>query len=221
MTFRFPSGTGLLLIGSGIYWILSSQLIASFTVLTPDIFVSDSDAVTLVLIIGVLASAAGLWIVGSDLNRLAALFNRGDGWLFLTPLLLSVCDLALTLWGLSSSRTVMELNPLVSSVIQAGPSVFAAFTISYMTLSAGLTLLMLQTGKVLFPSSPWKFLSLALVCGVASFGLVNNLLLLAIPSLSGYSLIGAVFGALLLAKGVFERLVKGEWEGLHTTLSLQ
>ncbi len=207
---RLPSGSGLLMLGSGIYWILSSQLIASFTVLTPQVFLSDSSAVTLVLVIGVLASAAGLWIINDDINQLLKLLNRIDGWLYLTPLLLSACDVVVTLIGLSSSTGVVELNPLVAAAVQAGPAVFAAFAISYMALSAGLILLMLQSGRLLFPSRPWRFLSLSMICGAASFGLLNNMLILAAPNLSGYSLIGAVMGAFLIAELIFGRLVKGE-----------
>ena len=198
------------MVGSGIYWILSSQLIASFTVLTPHVFLTNPAAVTLVLVVGVLACAAGLWIIDDDLDQLFKLLNRGDGWLYLTPLLLSTGDLAVTLFGLSSSTTVVELNPLVASAVEAGPSVFTAFTISYLTLSAGLTLLMLHTGKVLFTSRPWRFLSLALVCGAGSFGLMNDLLVLAVPTLSGFSLIGAVIGAFFLAGLIFECLVRGD-----------
>jgi hypothetical protein len=99
--------------------------------------------------------------------------------------------------------------------------VFAVFAVSYMTLAAGLTLLMLQTGRVLFPQRPWRFLALAMICGAASFGLINNLLVLTIPGFSGYSLIGAIAGAFLFAQLIFERLVRGEsaqwrWTSLAT-----
>jgi len=210
MGLRLPSGSGLLMVGSGIYWILSSQLIASFTVLTPEVFSSSPAGTTLVLVVGTLASALGLWIVEDDLNQLVALVNRWDGWLYLIPLLLSSMDLAVTLIGLSSSRNVVELNPLVALAVQGGPSIFAAFAISYMTLSAGLTLLMLQTGRILFPLRSWRFLSLAIICGVGSFGLLNNLLVLAVPGLQGFSLFGSGVGAFLLAGLMFKRLVKGE-----------
>jgi hypothetical protein len=206
------------MVGSGIYWILSSQLIASFTVLTPEVFAQDSAAVTLVLVVGVLCSAAGLWIIDNDLNQFVKLLNRGDGLLYLTPLLLGSGDLVFTLIGLSSSRTVIELNPLVSLAIQGGPAVFVAFAISYLTLSAGLTLLMLQTGRILFPSRPWRFLSLAMICGAGSFGLLNNLIVLAVPDFSEYSLVGAIIGAVVLAGWVFERLVKGEDRARSLTL---
>ncbi len=206
----FPSGSGLLMVGSGIYWILSSRLIASFTVLTPEAFASNSSATMLVLVIGILTSAAGLWIIDRDLSQLTTLFNRHDGWLYLTPMLLSVGDVVFTLIGLSSARAVMELNPLVASAVQGGPAIFTAFTISYMTLSAGLTLLMIHTGKTLFPSRPWRFLSLAIICGVASLGPINNLLLLLIPSFQGYSLLGSGVGAFLMAGLFFELFLKGD-----------
>ena len=207
-----------MMIGSGIYWILSGLLIASFTVLSPQAFNSDPYAVTLVLVVGVVASITGLWIINRDLSQLLRLLNRGDGWLYLTPLLLSAGDLVITLIGLSSTRPVMELNPLVSSAVQEGPVIFTAFSISYMILSAGLTLLMLDTGRVLFPSRPWRFLSLAMICGAGSFGLVNNLLILGIPNFSGYSLVGAIIAASLLAGLVFERLVRGESRELRSAI---
>lgn len=219
MGLGLPSGSGLLLVGSGIYWILSSQLIASFTVLTPEVFSSDPAGTTLVLAIGILASSAGLWTIKDDLDQLVVLVNRWDGWLYLTPLLLSSMDLAVTLIGLSSSRNVVELNPLVALAVQGGPSIFAAFAISYMTLSSGLTLLMLHTGRLLFPLRPWRFIALAIICGVGSFGLLNNLLVLAIPSLQQFSIFGSGVGAFLLAGLIFKRLMKGEREDLHLAAS--
>src|SRR3989454_8040700 len=125
--------------GSGLYWILSSQLIASFTVITPGVFSSDPGAVLFVLIVGILATTVGLWNINGDFDQIVNLLNRGDGYLYLMPLLLSSGDIAVTLIGLSGSRAIVELNPLVASAVQAGPTVFAAFTISYLTLSAGVS----------------------------------------------------------------------------------
>src|SRR5437867_13194413 len=154
-TVKLPSGISLLMAGSGLYWILSSQLIASFTVIIPGVFSSDPGAVLFVLIVGILATTVGLWNINGDFDQIVNLLNRGDGYLYLMPLLLSSGDIAVTLIGLSGSRAVVELNPLVALAVQAGPTVFAAFTISYLTLSAGLTLLVLYAGHFLFPSRPW------------------------------------------------------------------
>jgi len=214
---KLPSGLSLLMVGSGIYWIISSQLIASFTVITPGVFSSDPDGVLFVLIVEIIATTAGLWNINGDLDQMVDLLNRGDGYLYLMPLLLSSGDVAVTLIGLSGSGVVVELNPLVASAVQAGPSVFAAFTISYLVLSAGLTLLMLHAGQVLFPSRPWRFLSFAFICGAASFGFLNNLVVLAFPEFFGFSALGAFFGAFLLGSLVFELLVKGDRRYLSLT----
>lgn len=214
---KLPSGISLLMAGSGLYWILSSQLIASFTVITPGVFSSDPGAVLFVLIVGILATTVGLWNINGDFDQIVILLNRGDGYLYLMPLLLSSGDIAVTLIGLSGSRAIVELNPLVASAVQAGPTVFAAFTISYLTLSAGLTLLVLHAGHVLFPSRPWRFLSLAFICGAASFGFLNNLVVLAFPEFFGFSALGAFFGAFLLGSLVFELLVKGDRRYLSLT----
>ncbi len=206
---RFPSGTAFLLVGSGIYWVLSSQLIASFTVLAPQLFDSIPSGVTIILIVGVISCVAGLWAINEDLNRLSLLLGRIDGWVYLIPILLAAGDLTLTTIGLSSGA-VMELNPLVDSALQAGPAVFAAFSISYMALAAGLALLMLYTGDVLFPSQSSKFLPFTMVCGVASFGLVSNLALLGIPSLQGFAYYVGVAGGFLISAMIFHHFRK--WE---------
>ena len=205
---KLPSGLSLLMAGSGLYWILSSQLIASFTVITPGVFSSDPGAVLFVLLVGIMATTVGLWNINGDLEQIVNLLNRRDGYLYLMPLLLSSGDIAVTLVGLSGSNEIVELNPLVASVVQAGPMVFAAFTVSYLVLSAGLTLVMLHAGHVLFPSRPWRFLSFAFICGAASFGFLNNLIVLALPEFFGYSTLGALFGAFLLGSLVFELLAK-------------
>src|SRR5262245_25418401 len=84
---KLPSGLSLLAIGSGIYWLLSSQLISSFTVITPGVFSSDPSAVLLVLIVGLLSTVIGLWNVQDDIDQLVRLLNRQVGWLYLMPLL--------------------------------------------------------------------------------------------------------------------------------------
>lgn len=207
---RLPSGVGLLLIGSGIYWVLSSQLIASFTVLAPQLFSSIPSGVTIVLIVGVLSCTTGLWIINEDLDQMSRLLGRRDGWVYIIPILLSAGDLTLTLLGLSSSRAVMELNPLVVSALQAGSPVFAAFTISYMAQSGGLALLMLYTGDFLFSSRLSKFLPFATICGVASFGLLSNLVIIAIPSLREFAYFGGAAGGVCLAALILRHLRKVE-----------
>ena len=214
---KLPSGLSLLMVGSGLYWILSSQLIASFTVITPGVFSSDPGAVLLVLIVGIMATTTGLWNINGDLDQMVNLLRRGDGYLYLIPLLLSSGDIAVTLIGLSGSGEIVELNPLVASAVKAGPTVFATFAISYLALSAGLTLLMLHAGHVLFPSRPWRFLSFSFICGAASFGFLNNLIVLAFPEFFGYAALGAFFGAFLLGSLTFELLAKGERRYLSLT----
>ncbi len=56
---RIPPGASLLLIGSGLYWILSSQLISSFTVLTPGLFQADELGGSLITVVGVVSATAG------------------------------------------------------------------------------------------------------------------------------------------------------------------
>ncbi len=209
---RFPSGTSLLLVGSGIYWVLSSQLIASFTVLAPQLFDSIPNGVTIILIVGVISCAAGLWTINEDLNRLSLLLHRIDGWIYLIPIFLAAGDLTLTTVGLSSGA-VLELNPLVNSALQAGPAVFAAFSISYMVLAEGLALLMFSTGDVLFPLRRSKFLPFTMVSGVASFGLMSNLALLGIPSLQGFAYLVGAAGGFLLSALIFQHFRKWEQSG--------
>jgi hypothetical protein len=188
----------LLFVGSGLYWILSSQLISSFTVLTPGLFASSSQGVALVLTVGVACLAIGLWIIPRDLEDLLELFNRNDGWVFIIPILLAVADISLTLSGLSSGK-VAELNPLVASAIRLGPMILGSFVVSYMALSEGLGLLMLHLGKSLFPSNVLQAFPFALICAAAAFGPTSNFVLLALPSpqLSSYAIGG--MGATLLA----------------------
>ncbi len=209
---RFPSGTALLLVGSGIYWILSSQLIASFTVLAPQLFSSIPSGVTMILIMGVISCAMGLSTINEDLNQLSLLMSRIDGWVYLIPLLLAAGDLTLTNMGLST-RAVMELNPLVDSALQAGPLIFAAFFISYMTLAEGLALLMLYAGDVLFPSRLSRFLPFTSVCGAASFGLASNVAILAIPGIQGFAYFAGAAGGFLLSAMIFQHFRRREQGG--------
>src|SRR5437660_12594145 len=89
---RLPPGASLLLIGSGLYWILSSQLISSFTVLTPGLFRGSELGASLIAIVGIVSVTLGLWIVNVDFDELRSLFSRRDGWIFTAPLALVASD---------------------------------------------------------------------------------------------------------------------------------
>src|SRR6266849_6206067 len=94
---RIPPGASLLLIGSGLYWILSSELISSFTVLTPGLFQSDTLGASLITIVGIASATVGLSILQIDFDVLRTLFARRDGWIFTVPLALVAADVYLTL----------------------------------------------------------------------------------------------------------------------------
>src|SRR5207245_7786796 len=79
---RIPPGASLLLMGSGLYWILSSELISSFTVLTPGQFQTDALGTLFITVVGIICTAVGLWIVHVDFEELRNLFSRRDGWIF-------------------------------------------------------------------------------------------------------------------------------------------
>ncbi len=197
---KVPSGTSLLLVGSGLYWILSSQLIASFSVLAPELFRSTALGTTLILIVGIISSAAGLWIIHQDFDDLRELFNQDTGWLFTIPLLLAAADVFLTLFGLSFGSRVMELNLFVNSAVQIGTTALAPFTLSYMALSEGAGLLMLDVGRKLFPvPGSWKFLPYSAVCGPASLGPMSNLALLGDPDVTWAAHVLGAIGATLLS----------------------
>lgn len=164
------------MVGSGLYWILSSQLIFSFTALAPGLFQSAPSGISLVAVVGVIASGAGLWIVHVDLDELGRLFGRSDGWVFAIPIALVASDVYLTLVALSFNSQIVELNPFVASAIQFGASALVPFVLSYLALSEGLALLMLKIGDSLFGASRARFLPFALICGAASFGPFSNLL---------------------------------------------
>ncbi len=206
---RVPSGTSLLLVGSGLYWILSSQLIASFSVLAPELFRSTALGTTLVLIVGIISSAAGLWIIHQDFDDLTELFNQATGWLFTIPLLLAVADVFLTLFGLSLGSRVMELNPFVNSAVQLGTTALAPFILSYMALSEGAGLLLLGVGKRLFPvSSSLTFLPYSAICGAASLGPLSNMALIVNPDLGWLGYLLGASGAVLLTFLVFQQFGK-------------
>ena len=206
---RIPPGASLLLMGSGLYWILSSELISSFTVLTPGQFQTDALGTLFITVVGIISTAVGLWIVKVDFDELRNLFSRRDGWIFTVPLGLVAADVYLTLIVLSTSSQIVELNPFVSSAIGIGASALIPFIISYLALSQGLGLLMLRVGAYLFGSfKSYRYLPFVLICGIAGFGPASNLVLLLDPSagLAAYSL-GAL-GCAMLSLILFTRIEK-------------
>jgi hypothetical protein len=196
----------LILIGSGLYWILSSQLIFSFTALAPGLLQSAPYGMSLVAVVGVIASGAGLWIVHVDLDELGRLFGRNDGWVFVIPIALVASDAYLTLVALSFNSQTVELNQFVASAIQFGASALVPFVLSYLALSEGLSLLMLKIGDSLFGGSRAKFLPFALICGAASFGPFSNLLGIAFGYVTSLVYVLGLMGAGLLAALVYRTL---------------
>lgn len=174
---RVPPGVSLLLIGSGLYWVLSSHLIWSFTVLTPGLFQSLPSGQILITTVGILCLVAGLWTVNRDLNEFRNLANSPAGHIYVLPVAFVSLDLCSTLASLSLNSSTIELNPFVSSAIQYGFAAIAPFLISYLALSQGLAILMLRIGSWLFGESGWmRVLPFALICAVSSFGPFSNML---------------------------------------------
>ncbi len=206
---RIPPGVSLLLIGSGLYWILSSQLISSFTVLSPGLFQANALGASLITIVGIVSATVGLWIVRIDVEELRGLFARRDGWIFTVPLALVAADVYLTLIVLSTNSQIVELNPFVSSAIAIGATALVPFIISYLALSQGLGLFMLRIGSYLFgPLKSSRYLPFVSICGAAAFGPASNLVLLLDPNAG---LIAYVFGALgctVLSVILFTRVEK-------------
>ena len=208
---RIPPGASLLLIGSGLYWILSSQLISSFTVLAPGFFQADELGASLITIVGIISAALGIWIVQVDFAELRGLFSRRDGWIFTVPLALVAADVYLTLSVLSTNSQIIELNPFVSSAIETGATALIPFIISYLALSQGLGLLMLRVGSYLFgPLKSYRYLPFVSICGAAAFGPASNLILLLDPNagLAAYSF-GAL-GCVVLSLILFTKVEKLE-----------
>ena len=196
---RLPPGASLLLIGSGLYWVLSSQLISSFTVLTPGIFQSLPSGPILITTVGTLCLGAGLWTVNEDLDEFRKLANSLAGHVYILPLAFVSLDIYSTLVTLSLSSTTVELNPFVSSAIQYGFAATAPFLVSYLALSQGLAILMLRIGAWLFRESGWmQILPFALICAFSSFGPFSNLLglILGYEGLLVYVLAGLASGVL-------------------------
>jgi hypothetical protein len=180
---RIPPGSGLLLLGSGLYWVLADPLNGWFSVLNPLQIQLSQLGLTIILVTGVCCLALGFWIIPNDFASLYELLSRSDGWIFAIPIVLAIVDIFLTLIGLSKGN--WELNPYVAAAVQIGPWAVIPFVASYIALSEGLALGMLSLGRSLFTSSKaLSSLPFALVCGAASFGPVNNLILVASPALS-------------------------------------
>ena len=200
---KIPPGSGLLLVGSGLYWVLAGPLIGWFSVLNPAQIHLSQVGLTSILVTGIACLAFGLWIIPTDLEELARLLSRNDGWIFIIPIALVVADIYLTLIGLSQGN--WELNPYVASAVQIGPWAVIPFIVSYITLSEGLALWMLSLGKWLLGTeriSP--YLPFALVCGAAAFGPVSNAALLAFPGAgAGTYSIGVTVGTITLSVGIY------------------
>ncbi len=206
---RVPPGASLLLIGSGLYWILSSQLISSFTVLTPGLFQFDQLGASLITIVGIAATTVGLWILQVDFDVLRGLFSRSDGWIFTVPLALVAADVYLTLIVLSTNSQIVELNPFVSSAIDIGATALIPFIVSYLALSQGLGLFMLRVGSYLFgPVKSYRYLPFVSICGAAGFGPASNLVLFLDPNVGVAAYVIGALGCVMLSAVLFTRVEK-------------
>jgi hypothetical protein len=204
-----PPGASLLLIGSGLYWILSSQLISSFTVLTPGIFQADELGASLITVVGIVSATVGLWNIQVDLGELRTLFARRDGWIFTVPLVLVSADVYLTLVVLSASSQIVELNPFVSSAIGIGAAAMIPFIVSYLALSQGLGLFMLRVGSYLFgPLKSYRYLPFVSICGAAAFGPASNLVLLLDPDAGLATYILGAIGCAVLSLFLYAKVSK-------------
>lgn len=209
MESRIPPGVSFLMIGSGLYWILSSQLISSFTVLTPGFFQSDQLGASLITIVGIVATTVGLWTLQVDLDMLRSLFSRSDGWMFTIPTALVAADVYLTLIVLSTNSQIVELNPFVSSAIGIGASALIPFIVSYLALSQGLSLIMLRVGSYLFGTvKPYRYLPFVLICGGAAFGPASNLVLFLDQNAGAGAYVIGALGCALLSLTLFGRVRK-------------
>jgi hypothetical protein len=207
-----PPGAGLLLIGSGLYWVLSGPLIGWFSVLDPWQIHLSQLGLTLLLAAGITCLTTGFWIIQKDFQELSILLSRHDGWFFVMPIMLVVADVYLTLYGISQGA--WELNPFVSSAVRIGPWAIIPFVVSYLALSEGLALVMLSLGKWLFGGlRPLRFMPFALTCGAASFGPVSNAELLALSGLGpGIYSTGMIVAVVSISIGIythFSRTMRG------------
>jgi hypothetical protein len=207
---RIPPGVSLLLIGSGLYWILSSKLISSFTVLTPGLFQTNVSGGLLITIVGIISTSMGLWIVQTDFETFRGLATRVDGWIFTVPLALAAIDIYLTLIILTTNSQIVELNPFVSSAIGIGAAAIVPFMVSYLALSQGLGLFMLRVGSSLFSNSKNRYLPFVLICGAACFGPVSNLVLLVDSNAGQSSYLVAGLGSTLISLVLFLKINRTE-----------
>ena len=206
---RIPPGASLLLMGSGLYWILSSELISSFTVLTPGQFQTDALGTLFITVVGIICTAVGLWIVHVDFDELRNLFSRRDGWIFTVPVGLAAADVYLTLIVLSTSSQIVELNPFVSSAIGIGAAALVPFIVSYLALSQGLGLFMLRVGSYLFgPLKSYRYLPFVSICGAAAFGPTSNLALLIYPTAGLVAYLMGALGCVMLPMFLFTKIKK-------------
>src|SRR5437660_5771096 len=206
---RIPPGASLLLTGSGLYWILSSQLISSFTVLTPGFFQTNELGTSFITIIGIVSATVGLWIVKVDFDELRTLFSRPDGWIFTVPLALVAADVYLTLIVLSTNSQIVELNPFVSSAIAIGAAALVPFIVSYLALSQGLSLFMLSVGSYVFGRlRSWRYLPFVSICGAAAFGPASNLVLLLDPNAGLVAYLLDALGCTVLSIFLFTKVEK-------------
>lgn len=203
---RLPSGVSFLLIGSGLYWLLSSQLISSFTVLLPGLFNSSSPSGDPVTLIGIVSIITGLWTFNIDADKIRSLANSHIGVVYVIPIVSAALDLYSTLVSLSSQSQTVELNPFVASAIQFGPVALVPFFISYLFLSQGLGLLMISLGTVLGRESSGRFLPYALICGISAFGPISNFSGLGIGYASVLAYMVGVSGSAILAAVIYKTL---------------
>jgi hypothetical protein len=198
------AGLSFLLTGSGIYWILSSQLIGSFTVLAPNIFDPSSYGNMVILFLGILCTGIGLGTINNDVDKIFVLLNqRPDGWIFTLPICLASLDIIISMIGITTGQ-VRELNPLISMAIGIGPYGIAVFFVSYLALSTGLSVLMLDIGAKFFgPENITQYIGFAMVCGIASFGPFANIWLLTTGSTFGLYLLGGAILAAVLSTSTF------------------
>src|SRR5205823_11028425 len=117
---RIPPGVSLLLIGSGLYWILSSELISSFTVLTPGLFQDNALGGSLITVVGTISAAMGLWIVRVDLDEFRGLVARRDGWTFTIPLARASRGVFLAIFVLFTNSPMVVFYRFVSSALASG-----------------------------------------------------------------------------------------------------
>jgi len=206
---RIPPGISLLLIGSGLYWILSSQLISSFTVFSPGLFETLPAGQKLITVVGTISLTSGLWTVSIDIDEFRRLATIRNGYVFILPIVFVALDMYSTLINLSLNSRTAELNPLVASIIQYGPGAVAPFLVSYIALSQGLALFMLRIGAWLFERPrALRILPFAVVCSASSFGSLSNLLGLVLGYHTLLVYLIAITGSMALGS-VILRVVRG------------